>query len=348
MHRTSFFMATVAVSSILCATSSVARDLTLVGPGGTTQAAMTKAWAQPYEEKTGNKIVLDEGASLAKIRAMVEAGSVQWDIVELESPDTAVACNEGLIEKTDVSKLGLNKDDFVKGTLGECGFPSYTAANVLAYDADRFPDGPQSWADFWDVQKFPGKRGFYNTPKGTLEAALMADGVPQAEIYDVLGGEGGVDRAFKKLDELKPNIVWWNTGAEMINRLASGDYAMTYAWNGRITNANIQDKRNFKIAWNAGYSYVNNNWVIPQGSENKEKAEEFFKVIADPDRQAAFMNQVSYSAPTTTGLAKLSPERLSLMPLAPENLKYGYGISDDFWTDNYDSIVERFNAWAAR
>lgn len=328
------------------ASGAMARDLTVVGYGGSTQAGMNEAWFKPFAEATKMPVVMDEGPTLAKLRAMVETNSVQWDLVEQESSESKAGCEEGIFERLDFQKIGADMSDFVDGTMGECGFAEYTAANVLAYDASRFPDGPKSWADFWDTKKFPGKRGFWNTPKGTLEAALMADGVKPAEVYNVLRGEGGVDRAFKKLDELKPNVVWWNSGAEFINRLASGDYAMTYAWNGRITDANLKDGRNFKIVWEAGYSYTNNHWVIPKGSPNIDQAYKLLKFLSEPEQQAAFMNKVAYSTASKKGTELLDAKRREVMPLAPENLKFGFSIDDDYWAQNFDSLTQRFNAWA--
>lgn len=336
------------VSTMLLAGTggAVARDLTVVGYGGSTQARMNEVWFKPFEQETKTPVVLDEGPRLAKLRAMVETNSVQWDLVEQESSESTAGCEEGIFERLDIQKMGVDVNDFVPGTVGECGFPDYTAANVLAYDAARFPDGPKSWADFWDTEKFPGRRGFWNTPKGTLEAALLADGVAPGDIYNVLRSEGGVDRAFNKLDELKPNIVWWNSGAEFINRLASGDYAMTYAWNGRITDANLKDGRDFRIVWEAGYSYTNNHWVIPKGSPNIDQAYELLKFLGEPEQQAAFMNKVAYSTANIKGNELLDPERRKLMPLAPENLKFGFSIDDDYWTQNFDSLSQRFNSWA--
>lgn len=324
------------------------RDLTYVAYGGATQAGMREAWLKPYTAATGNAVAEDEGPSLAKVRAMVETGNVTWDVLDQETSEATTGCDEGLYEKLDYDRIGLNEDDFFPGMLQECGFGVYIAGNVLAYDGDRFPEGPTSWADFWDVEKFPGKRGFWNTPKGTLESALMADGVAPADVYKVLRSDGGIDRAFAKLDELKPNLVFWDTGAEMINRLASGEYAMTFAWNGRIVVANEQDKRNFKIAYPAGFTYVADALVIVKGSPNIDKAYELMKTLAAPEPNAEFMRQVPYSSTHKGAADLLTPERRAVLPLSPENLPYGVAIDDEFWAENYDSLTERLNAWAAK
>jgi putative spermidine/putrescine transport system substrate-binding protein len=143
---------------------------------------------------------------------------------------------------------------------------------IMAYDGDKIKgDTPKSWSDFWNVKKWPGKRALRKGAKTTLEIALMADGVAPKDVYKVLGTPAGVDRAFKKLDELKPNLVWWEKGSQPPQLLASGEVAMTDAYNGRIAAANEKDKKNFKIVWTNNL-YTIDSWVIMKGSPNKAQA----------------------------------------------------------------------------
>jgi putative spermidine/putrescine transport system substrate-binding protein len=323
-----------------------ARDLTIVAYGGNTQAGMDIAYFKPFTKETGLPIVQDEEPSLAKVRAMVQAGNVTWDLLDQEQPDVLAGCEEGIFEKIDYSKLDTSRLD--KAALGPCGIGIYTAGNVMAYDGDKIKDPPQSWADFWNTKKWPGKRGFWFTPKGCLEFALMADGVAPKDVYKVLRTKEGVDRAFKKLDEIKADILWWKTGGELINRLASGEYAVTMAWNGRIAGANKQDKRNFKIAWSAGFTTVTDQWVIVKGSPNVDKAYKFLKLARDPSRQAEFMRNVAYSAANMDAYAQLDKARLADLPLSPVNAQYGVAEDIEFWGPNLDSLTQRFNAWASK
>ena len=139
--------------------------------------------------------------------------------------------------------------------MGECGVGTIVWAHVIAYDADRIKgEGPKNWADFWNVKKWPGKRALRKNAKPSLEIALLADGVPASDVYKVLSSEAGVQRAFKKLDELKPHLQWWEAGAQPPQWLASGDVIMTSAYNGRISAA-IKEGRNFKIVW-TGQNYA--------------------------------------------------------------------------------------------
>ncbi len=117
---------------------------------------------------------------------------------------------------------------------------------VLAWDKDKLPVTP-TWSDFWDVAKYPGKRGLRKGVRGNLEIALLADGVAPGDVYKTLATNDGVDRAFRKLDQLKPYIVWWSSGAEAAHILSSGDVLMTSAPSGQIVTAAEKEHRDFGV-----------------------------------------------------------------------------------------------------
>ena len=191
-----------------------ADELSVISFGGANKEAQVKAYYEPFTKATGTKVVAGEyNGEMAKLKAMVETNSVSWDVVEVESSEVARGCDEGFFEKLDYKVIG-SKGDFIPGAATKCGVGMFVYSTVIAYDSSKLKAAPTSWADFWDVKKFPGKRGLRKTAKYALEAALLADGVAQKDVYAVLATPAGVDRAFKKLDELKPNIQWWEAGAQ--------------------------------------------------------------------------------------------------------------------------------------
>src|SRR5664279_3728466 len=170
---------------LLAGTASA--DVTVISFGGSNQKAQAKAFYEPYTKVTGGKIVPGEyNGEQAKIKAMVEAKNVSWDVVEVESPELARGCEEGLYEKLDMSKIGP-KADFVPAAISTCGIGIFVWSTIIAYNADTLKTAPTSWADFWDLKKFPGKRGMRKGAKFTLEFALIADGVKPDDVYKVLG-----------------------------------------------------------------------------------------------------------------------------------------------------------------
>jgi len=167
----------VAAAVLVSLAAQAENQITVVNFGGANGNAQKKAYVEPFEKSTGNKIVsVEYNGEQAKIKAMVEAKNVTWDVVEVESPDVTRGCDEGLFEKLDYSKIG-NKADFAPAAVHECGIGVFIWSTVMAYNADKIKTPPVTWADFWDTKKFPGKRGMRKGARYNLEFALMADGV---------------------------------------------------------------------------------------------------------------------------------------------------------------------------
>lgn len=264
MKRYTPIIAAIAASASLFALPVKAQDqLTVVNFGGTVGAAEKKAFFEPFEKSAGTKIVsVEYNGEQAKVKTMVEAKAVTWDVVEVESADVARGCDEGLFEKIDWSKIG-NKADFQPAAVHECGVGVFVWSTVMAYNGDKVKVGPKNWAEFWDTTKFVGKRGLRKGARYNLEFALMADGVKPADVYKVLSTKEGADRAFNKLTSLKPNIQWWEAGAQPAQILVAGDVILSVAFNGRIDAAQREGK-NLKVSWTGGI-YDLDVWTIPNG-----------------------------------------------------------------------------------
>ncbi|WP_333833323.1 ABC transporter substrate-binding protein [Rubrimonas sp.] len=350
----------LALSTALVAAPALAADLTVVSWGGAYTKSQVEAYHKPWMEMTGKTIIsVDYDGSAAPIKAQVEAGNVTWDLIDIELSDAVRLCDEGLIEPLDHSMLPPAPDgtpateDFIEGALNECSVASIVWAHVYAYDTTVFPEGPTTAADFFDLEKFPGKRGMRKIPKANLEFALMADGVPAAEVYDVLETEEGVARAFAKIESIKDSIVWWETGAQAPQLLADGEVVMTTAYNGRIFNAQVAENKPMQIVWD-GQILDFDLWIIPKGAPNKENALEFIKFSTDTQRLADQAKWIAYgparlsSAPMVglyqDGVTEMGPH----MPTNPANMSNAIVSGYEFWADNTDELNERFAAWLAQ
>jgi putative spermidine/putrescine transport system substrate-binding protein len=329
----------------MLALPAFAQQITVVNFGGANANAQKKAYYEPFE-KTGTKVVAVEyNGEQAKIKAMVETKKVTWDVVEVESPDAARGCDEGLFEKLDYSKIG-DKASFLPAAVTECGIGVFVWSTVMAYNGDKLKSGPTTWADFWNTKKFPGKRGMRKGARYNLEFALMADGVKPADVYKVLATKEGAERAFKKLTELKPSIQWWEAGAQPPQFLVAGDVALTTVYNGRIDAAN-REGRNLKISWTGGI-YDLDYWVIPKGTPNKDAALKFIAFASQPDTQAEYARHIAYGPTNTKALAKLDAKVLSNLPTAPANAKDALQFNLKFWADQGEELEKRFAAWATQ
>ncbi|TGE00313.1 ABC transporter substrate-binding protein [Methylobacterium nonmethylotrophicum] len=344
--RTLVSLGTV-LAGLAAAGPAPARDLTVVSWGGTYQDAQRKIYFAPFSQASGRK-VLDESwdGGFGVIQAKGKAGNPNWDVVQVEAEELALGCADGLYEKLDWGKLG-GKDAFIPSAVSECGVGAIVWSTALSYDADRLKTAPTSWADFWDVKTFPGKRGLRRGPKYALEFALMADGVKPEEVYTVLGTPAGIDRAFRKLDELKPNIVWWESGAQPLSLLSSGEVVMTAAYNGRISGLNRAEKKNFKVVW-PGSIYAVDSWVILKGAENRQAGQDFIAFASKPENQAKLPEYIAYGLPNKAAGALVPAAYAKELPTDPANTAGAIPINADFWVDNTEELTKRFNAWLAK
>lgn len=347
MKKLSVSFAALVTAALLVAAPASARDLTVVSWGGAYQDGQKKVYFEPFQAQTGTKLV-DEpwDGGVGVLRAKIQGGNANWDVVQVESEELAIGCEEGLYEKLDYSRLG-GKEAYLPAAISDCGVGSIVYDFIFAYDGDKLKDGPKSWADFFDTKKYPGKRGLRLGPKVNLEIALIADGVSPQDVYKVLKTEAGVERAFKKLDSIKSDLIFWKAGAQPAQLLASGEVAMSSAYNGRITAANDKDNKNFKIVWN-GAMFTIDSWVILKGSPNLDAAYKFLDFAGKAEHQKNLPTYVAYGITNKAATSLVDPKRLPVLPTAPENMANVGQIDDQFWLENLDRLNERFNKWAAK
>lgn len=351
------------LSVVLIASSCIvaADELTFVSWGGAIEKVFLEAFIKPFEEETGVKVnVEDFNGGLAQIRTQVDTGNVYWDIVDLETQDELIGCDEGLLEYvgdlefTDGSDGTPAAEDFFEYANSDCSVGTFAWTTAIAYNASAFDaDPPTTIQDFFDLEKYPGKRGLRRTPVANLEMALLADGVEPADVYEVLSTREGVARALRKLDQIKDSIVFWEAGAQPPQLLADNEVVMTTAFNGRIFNAINSEKQPFVVIWD-GHVRDYGQFSIVTGSSNIENARKFLVYSARTESMAGVANRIAYS-PLRHSAWKLVDKHLKTgidmrphMPTAPENSK-NYVLTDaQWWAEYQDELVERFSVWLAR
>jgi putative spermidine/putrescine transport system substrate-binding protein len=321
--------------------AGAATQLTIGDNGGPVGASFREAFYDPFEKASGIKIVNVTQAvdPVAMIKVAVDTKAYTID-VHLLTPTHRYR----LMHPSDLLEpLDLTAAD-VPGIVPEYLKPNYMGtdvwATVFAYRTDKFPAaGPQTWADFWNVDKFPGRRALYKSPAVNLEAALMADGVAWDKVYPM-----DVDRAFKSLDRIKPHVdVWWASGAQSTQLLQSGEVDLLTIWSARAQTA-IDAGAPAKIVWTGSVASLD-GWAIPKGSPQVVAARQFVKFCADPERQAAYTT-VMRNGPTNLAAYKvIPPDRAALLPTSPANRGSMLLYDDDWWGPNFAPVKQRFDAW---
>lgn len=316
---------------VLAAAGATAQTLTVVSFGGAYQEGQSKALFQPAGKAMGITVKEETYTGIADLRLKVRANAVTWDVVTSGSGSAARAGAEGILEKLDYKIIDAK--DFLPNLAGEYCVGGDVFSTVLAWNTKTYgQNGPQSWADFWDVKKFPGKRSYRKSVAGALEPALMADGVPPAKVYEVLSQPGGIDRAIKKIKELKPHVaVWWSSGAQHAQLMKDGEVDMITGWNGRF---DVVAKDGAQVAYTFNQALLDYDcFGIPKGAPNRDLAMKFLAEISKPQYQAEFTKYITYG-PTNKkayDLGTIDAAYAKRLPSHPDNAAKQLTVNLDWY-----------------
>jgi putative spermidine/putrescine transport system substrate-binding protein len=348
--------AAIALATVLTLSATVANaagKVVFVSFGGTYQAAQESAYAKPFAQQEGVELISDSGPNLAKIKAMVQAKAVQWDVVEVTEADYVNLVQQDLLEPIDYSV-------FDKDTLAAIDTkfrPKYGVAAVLyafgiAYRTDlNRPSHPTNWKEFWDTTKFPGPRAM---PSGTFpnppwESALLADGVTPDKLYPI-----DFKRTLGSLDKIKSSVkVWYNDTAAGVQSLVSGDVDYASLPNGRVIQAKAQGA---KVDFEYGQAFLYLDYfVVPKGAPNKAEAMKLLAFASKSEPSAALMKAMPYSPPNANALKLLDPAYAASLPTAPDNIAREIPITGTFYGEDsgngqtwQEVALKTWNEWYGR
>ena len=340
------------------AVSAQAVELNVVSWGGAYTASQLKAYHQPYMKANPGVTLnsVDYSGGLAEVRAQSEAGNVTWDLVDVVVSDAIRGCDEGLFMEIDHDAILATapdgtpaSKDFLEGTLSDCFIPQIIYSTAFAYRTDAFEgDQPKTMADVFNLEKFPGKRTLQRAPINNLEWALIADGVPASQVYEVLDTPEGVERAFAKLETIKDEVIWWTEGAVPAQLLADGEVVFGTGYNGRLFSAIEEEKQPLAIIWDGQVLDID-GWAIPSGGQNKDEVLKFVKYATDTQRLADQAKYISYGPARKSSLPLVGKHAELGIDMGPHMpTKYadqGFLTGFQWWADNRDELNERFEAW---
>jgi len=326
---------TLGFVAVFCAAGCSQQSLVFSSWGGTTQDAQKQHWADTFD---GASITQDGPTDYGKIKAMVEAGNVLWDVVDVEGDYAVQAGQAGLLEPLDFSIIDRSRLDprFVT----EWSVGSFYYSFVIGCNQDAVRACPQTWADVFDAERFPGKRTFYKwSAPGVIEAALLADGVAADALYPL-----DLDRAFRKLDTIKHEIIWWSSGAQSQQLIASSEAPFGSLWNGRMT-ALEQTGVNVTTSWDHNITAAD-MLVVPKGTRNKEAAMRFIAHASSPAAQAGFAAATGYAPIHLDSAALMDADVRATLP----DQKTATQVNADmrYWAQHREEIGRRWYAWQAQ
>ena len=317
--------------------SRAARPLVWVSWGGHTQDVQEEVFIKPFIKETGIQVVTTSGPDSAKIKAMVMANNIEWDVVNLAGTFAMSLAEQGLLEPID-----YNIVDAKEVIRPDWNYPNsvgwYYYSGGIGYDPKRHPDGhhPNTWVDFGDLAKFPGRRGLIPQPDEIFEAVLLSDGVAPKSLYPL-----DVERAFKTLDRLKPSIAQWATVAKTVDVIQTNEVDFQYTYSGRIEIARSQGV-SVAFAYDSCINAPSFQGIV-KGSPNREAANRLIGYFMRVDRQRAWAEAIGYGPVKKAAYDQLSEATRRRLPsLDSEGTAW---VSVDWWANNRAKIETRFKEW---
>jgi putative spermidine/putrescine transport system substrate-binding protein len=330
--------------AILVSTGVSAKTFTVASSGGSYDACVKEGLLNDFEKEAGvaakfGSVYYDMGVW----KTQQESKSYEWDFSPADLNQVDQLIDNGWLQPIDPKMINTGDLLDFPGNLVKRGNDIYAVAseifgNVIVYNTDKFGSNPpKSWADVFDLNKYPGKRLFSKSVSdfGVLEMALLADGVEPQKLYPL-----DVDRALKKLDTIKANILWYESGAQQITLLQQGDAVIGAGWDGRIK---VLQKQGGKVGYTSNQAIIRaDEWTIPKGGD-AELANKFIAFISKPAQGAKFVACISYASPWKSVYPLLPKDQQ--MTVTPENLPHLVQWNEQYWHSNAKSVTDKFNNW---
>ncbi len=323
--------------------SSKPSSISMVNSGGDFGTCIADTLWATYTKASGVKVkasgLIDDG----QIQAAVKAKNYGADVVY---PSPALAADKtgaSYLEPIDFAKI--TKADLVPGSYTKYAVSQDLYSWVLGYRTDKFEGkSPASWADFFDTTAFPGKRALPGDVDvfAVVLAALMADGVKPADIVPI-----DVDRAIKKLDAIKSDIIWYKNGSQGQQLLQSGEVTMGMEYNNRVDAIKAAGKP-VETQWNQQL-LVGDLIAVPKGNPNKSEAMDLIASIVSPEVNSKQLKCAAL-APSNTK-APVDAKNAKLLPTSHLQGDYLVETSpavQNYLTDHKDEITTKFNDWRSK
>jgi putative spermidine/putrescine transport system substrate-binding protein len=323
-------------------TKWIGRTLSIASWGGDFEEAQGEAFFTPFQEQTGAEIQVKR-ADIDRMRDQVDEQTVTWDLITVEMGRVLSLAREGYLTPIDykvVDNTPLLPEFALQHGVGMACY-----STVMIYSPE-FSHRPASWADFWNVPPLADGetplpehgRALPHSPVGSLEFALLADGVPVDELYPL-----DVERAFASLEKIQRNVlIWYEDGKLPVEMVLAGQAGMAAAWNVRANQ--FGENESLGMVWDGGM-IAGDAWVIPTGAPNADVAMDFINFATRAVPSANFSRLVPYGPVNLNSLELLRADRAALLPTSPANLAVQFVQNWNWWADNLESIQERFNQW---
>lgn len=318
--------------------SAAANEVVMWNWGGDAVACHTDSFGKPFTDETGVGFSVDSsGPTEGSIKAMVESGNVTADVCDGDLFQAESLGSQGLLEAIDYNVV--KKELFANpGDCWEYGVAMIYYGYAMMYDSEKFGDNPpKGWKDFWDLEKYPGKRTLYKWGNGAFEAAMLADGASREEVYPI-----DMDRVLKKIREIKSETVFWGSGAEPQQLFQNAEVSMGMIYSNRMILAERDTKGRYKLVWNEALSMAG-GYIVPKGNPaGRENVMKFLASCQVPERQANLFKCFGQAPSNPAAWPMIPPELKRYNSTDPENYPLQIHADNHWYAKNYEASLEAY------
>lgn len=319
---------------------SKAQSVVMVSTGGDLQTCLTSRIWDKFKAKTGTTVVAGQPQTDGQIQAMVAASNYPVDVVFPSAALSAGTTASKYLQPIDFSKV--DKSQLLPGTYTNYAVSQDLYSWIIGYRTDKFGgQKPTGWADFFNTTKFPGKRALPGDVDiyAIIAAALMADGVAPDKIIPL-----DVNRAIRKLNSIKKDIVWYGTGSQGSDLLTSGEVTMGMEYNNRVTDAATAGNPVAPV-W-SGQILTGDLIGVAKGDPHSAEAMDLIGYLTS----ASVNGQYSYCAPLAPTNTKAVPDPKAANNLPTAHLNQGYLVETSpamsaYLAAHKDAITTAFTNW---
>lgn len=331
------FLGFAVVASRIMPAEAAGTEIVVANFGGDAIKATMACYGEPFmKANPGVTVKVDgSGPTSGRTKAIVQSGKITWDLVDRNFHGSLELGPQGLLEEIDYTIVDASK--VLPGYAGKWGVGSYTYANVMSYDTRRLKEkAPTTWADFWNVKDFPGKRTMRKHIDGVIEAALMADGVPMDKVYPI-----DVKRAFDKIKQIKEHTIFWNSHSESYALLRDGEVSMGILASSRAAPLKRDTRGAVPYTFNQATFFVS-GWAVLKGAPSGKKAMEFIAAASDPKMQVQFLRMMGNGPINPAANDLIPPDLAEMNPSHPKNLAVMLKANNEWYAEHSSAVLQRF------
>jgi putative spermidine/putrescine transport system substrate-binding protein len=313
------------------------RTIQVVTPGvGAYVEALKTAFFEPFAKATGAAVQHESYGrdGFDGVKGQVDQNNVVWDVMLI--PMDAVL---GLARANYLTPIDYNVVDphalYPQLTL-QHGAAAALYSTVMVFTASA-QDRPDDWTDFWRLGEYGKGRALARSPQGTLEFALLADGVPMSKLYPLDSA-----RAFRSLDKIRTATIFYEDSKQPVELVRTGQVGLASAWTVRTQLPDVASL--VSVQWQGGMITAD-AWVVPRGGRNLEVAMSFINFATRAVPSANFTRLQPFGPVNKDSLALLRPDVVNGLPNAPQNIGQQFFQDFGYWADNAKRLADQFTYW---